>query len=107
MSEAAQILVSEPMPVSPQMPTDDGFEFLRDAAREAKAWDVLHRPENKGSFPARVLARREALKRVEGELAALPISAAAAEKKIPFHSELLDLRGNPRLLRTAVSAVSD
>lgn len=101
MSDAVQILDPEPMPV------DDGLEPIRQAVREAEAWSVLHRPEKKGSFAPRVEARREALKRLEAQLAQLPVSPAAAENKIPYHSELLDLRANPRLLRTAVSAVSD
>jgi cyclic beta-1,2-glucan synthetase len=101
MSEAAQILYPEPLP------SDDGLAPIRNAAHDAESWDVLHRPENKGSFPARVADRREALKRLEWQLAQLPISPSAAPRKIPFHSELLDLRANPRLLRTAVSAVSD
>ncbi|MFZ1016201.1 MAG: hypothetical protein WAN28_22825, partial [Terracidiphilus sp.] len=101
MSDAAQILYPE------RMPMNDGLEPIRSAAREAERWDVLHRPENKGQFPARVEARREALKKLEAELAQLPVSPSATEKKIPFHAELLDLRGNPRVLRTAVSAVAD
>jgi cyclic beta-1,2-glucan synthetase len=101
MSEAAQILYSERMPIN------DGLEPVRNAAREAERWEVLHRPENRGMFPLRVEARREALKKLEGELAQLPVSPSSTEKKIPFHTELLDLRANPRLLRTAVSAVSD
>jgi cyclic beta-1,2-glucan synthetase len=105
MSEAAQIL--DPAPDPAPVPVDDGLDFIRSAARESTTWDVLHRPTNKGSFPARVVVRREALQRLEGQLAALPISVSAAPQKIPFHSELLDLRANPRLLRTAVSAVAD
>ena len=122
MSEAAQIM-SDPVPIASEpavapvpdptpsvqpAPVEDSLsESLRAALRDAEGWDVLHRPENKGGFPARVDARREALKRLEGELAQLPISVSDSPKKIPFHAELLDLRGNPRSLRTAVSAVSD
>ena len=75
------------------------------AARETERWEVLHRPTNKGAFPARVEARRNQLKQLEAQLAQLPVSAA--QSSIPFHSELLDLRATPRSLRTAVSAVSD
>ena len=114
MSEAAQVLSPEPLPEplpdpppAAPVPADDGLEPIRVAAREAESWDVLHRPEGKGSFPARVVARREALRRLEADLAQLPISPSASERTIPFHAELLDLRGNPRVLRTAVTAVSD
>jgi cyclic beta-1,2-glucan synthetase len=101
MSDVAQILDPEPLPV------DNTPESVRVAAREAEAWEIVHRPDNKGTFQARVVARRNDLKRLEAELSQLPISVSAAPTPIPFHSELLDLRANPRMLRTAVSAVSD
>jgi len=101
MSDVAQILDPEPLPV------DNTPEGVRIAAREAEAWEIVHRPAGKGTFPARVEARRNALKQLEADLSQLPISPSEASPKIPFHSELLDLRANPRMLRTAVSAVSD
>jgi hypothetical protein len=101
MSEAAQILDPQPLPV------DDSLDPLRRAAREAERWDVLYRPENNRVFAARVEARRTALKELEARLAQLPASATDAARQIPFHAELLDLRAHPRMLRTAVSAVSD
>src|SRR5580700_705337 len=113
MSEAAQILDPDPNPVpmpAPMpmpVPADNTPEPIKNAAREAEVWEVQHRPANKGSFPARVEARRNELKQLEADLARLPISPSAAPQPIPFHSELLDLRANPRMLRTAVSAVSD
>jgi hypothetical protein len=111
MSEAAQILDPDPVPVPLAMPVplpaDNTPEPIKKAAREAETWEVQHRPDNKGAFPARFEARRNDLKQLEAELSRLPISPSAAPQPIPFHSELLDLRANPRMLRTAVSAVSD
>jgi hypothetical protein len=101
MSDVAQILDPEPLPV------DNTPESVRIAAREAESWEIVHRPVDKGTFQARVEARRNALKQLEADLSHLPISPSDASPKIPFHSELLDLRANPRMLRTAVSAVSD
>ncbi len=104
MSDAAQILEPEPLPADKPIEPIDPVTL---AAGESERWDVLHRPANKGPFPARVEARREALKKLEAQLAQLPVSVAQSPHRIPFHSDLLDLRANPRVLRTAVSAVSD
>src|SRR5215471_7351755 len=93
---------------SKSTPTESVPEHIRIAARAADSWEVVHRPDNKGTFPARVEEARPALKRLEGQLAQLPISAAeAGDRPTPHHSALLDLRGNPRLLRAAVTAVAD
>src|SRR5580658_539738 len=100
MSEAAQIV--DPEPLQP-LPVDNALEGIRAIARESETWEVQHRPDNKGTFAARVEARRDALKQLEADLARLPISVSAATTPIPFHAELLDLRANPRMLRTAVS----
>jgi hypothetical protein len=89
-------------------PTESLPEHIRIAARAADSWEVVHRPDNKGMFPARVEVARHVLKRLEGQLAQLPISPAeAGDRPASHHSALLDLRGNPRLLRAAVTAVSD
>ncbi len=102
MTEATKTLDSQRPPIDP------AIERMRAAARVVDTWDVVHGPDKKGDFPARVEAARHGLKRLEGQLAQLPISAAeAGDRKIPHHSALLDLRANPRLLRSAVSAVSD
>lgn len=93
---------------SHRAPIEGVPEFLRTAAHTADSWEVVHRPQSEGAFPARVEAARHALKRLEGELAQLPISPAeTGARQIPHHSALLDLRANPRLLRAAVTAVSD
>src|ERR1700742_4489106 len=96
---AAQVLEPDPLPA------DKSNDPVLLAAAECERWDVLHRPSNKGSFPARIEARRNELKQLEAQLAQLP--ASAAQSSIPFHAELIDLRAIPRLLRAAVSAVSD
>ncbi len=102
MSEATKTLDSQRTPVDP------AIERVRAAAHAAEMWNLVQRPEKKGDFPARVEAARHSLKRLEGQLAQLPVSPAeAGDRKIPHHSALLDLRANPRLLRAAVSAVSD
>ena len=101
MSEVAQILNPQPLPI------DNSLEPVRSAAREAETWDVLYHPENNRSFAARVEARRNALKQLEAQLALLPASSSDQAREIPFYAELVDLRANPRSLRTAVTAVSD
>ena len=89
------------------MPVDQTLQGVVAGARETEKWDVLHHPANKGTFLARVEARRNALKQLETQLAQLPVSLAQSPYAIPFHSELLEVRANPRLLRTAVSSVAD
>src|SRR5580698_3873463 len=100
MSEAVHILEPASVPV-----VDSPIDPIIAAARESERWEVLHRPNNRGAFPARIEARRNELKQLEARLAQLP--ASAAQSSIPFHAELIDLRAIPRLLRAAVSAVSD
>ena len=102
MSDAAQILKSKPLSALGNI-----SDAVMAAARASQNWDVLRRPGDKGTFSAYVEARRRELKQLEAQLAQLPISIEQSDHPIPFHRELLDLRGNPRLLRTAVSAVAD
>ena len=101
MSDAGKVVESKPVPA------DNTLEHVVAAARESEQWDVLRRPTNKGAFQFRVDARRHALKQLEAQLAQLPVSVAESPFAIPFHSELLEVRANPRLLRTAVTAVAD
>ena len=81
---------------------DSPIDPIIAAARESERWEVLHRPNNRGAFPARIEARRNELKQLEARLAQLP--ASAAQSSIPFHAELIDLRAIPRLLRAPRSA---
>jgi hypothetical protein len=97
--------VKLPEPVS--VPVDHTLERVVAGARETEKWDVLHRPANKGTFLVRVETRRNALKQLEAQLAQLPVSLSQSPYAIPFHPELLEVRANPRLLRTAVSSVAD
>jgi cyclic beta-1,2-glucan synthetase len=102
MNDTAQIIDSQ------RTLSDGPNDRIRAAARASDSWDVAHRPDNKGMFPERAEAARLALKKLEGELAQLPITPAeASERQIPHFSALQDLRANPRLLRAAVTAVSD
>src|SRR6266567_982316 len=79
------------------------IEGIRSAARAAASWDVSLRPSAPGKFQLRVIAARAAVERLEIELARLPDNAARSDRPI---SGLLELRSNPRLLRSAVAAVT-
>src|ERR1700684_2139599 len=88
------------IPETHQPLAGDMLEHLR----SADSWGVLQRPASAGTFPARVLAARRALKALERDLARVRTS--------PGHSgdssaALLELRANSRLLRSAVRAVAD
>ena len=82
---------------------DDLSEELSVAAGKARSWDVAYRPAHAGSFHQRVLARRRELLKLEGELASLPAPSPNLE---PRMIGLRDLRANPRLLRSAITAAT-
>lgn len=82
--------------------TDDTMAALRHAARTAAMWDVALHPTSPGSFPQRVLNAREKVQRIEAHLAGIQ-KQPNADSRI---SALLDVRNNPRLLRSTVMAVT-
>ncbi|UWZ83649.1 glucoamylase family protein [Occallatibacter riparius] len=77
-------------------------EALMKAAGAAARWNVTLRPNKPGSFRRRVAAARSAVQNLEHELAKLPESINDSDHRI---IGLLDLRGNPRVLRSAVTGV--
>jgi cyclic beta-1,2-glucan synthetase len=89
--------------LDPHRSHGDIFEELASAARKAAEWEVAFRPANGGAFPARVLARRNELLKLEGELAALQLHSAGADARA---GALQDMRASARLLRTAITAAS-
>ncbi|HWG20641.1 MAG TPA: glucoamylase family protein [Terracidiphilus sp.] len=78
-------------------------EELMKAAAAASSWDVEVRPARPGTFHKRMAAARVSIQRLEKKLAGLPDSAAESERPIVG---LLDLRANPRILRSAVTGVA-
>ncbi|HEY1987708.1 MAG TPA: glucoamylase family protein [Terracidiphilus sp.] len=82
-------------------PNGDIYEEISVAARAAKSWDVAARPTVLGAFPERVLARRRELLKLENELTSLPSAPPDADLRL---IALLDLRANPRLLRSGITA---
>jgi cyclic beta-1,2-glucan synthetase len=85
----------------PQPPlTGEMLEHLRAIA----SWDVMHRPAGPSTFPERIRAARQALKQLEHDVSLLPATPTAPAGN---SAALLELRANLRLLRSAVSAVSD
>jgi hypothetical protein len=78
-------------------------EALTNVSAEAARWNVALRPTQPSpSFRRRIAVARTAIQHLEVELARLPESAPAADHRI---IGLLDLRANPRVLRTAVTGV--
>jgi len=100
---------SAPTPELMQPLASQMLERMRDAARAAASWNVIDRPSTTSSFPARIQAARSALKLLEANLASLPIAAAveADSSPVPEKSPLRVLWENFRLLRSALTAVSD
>ena len=84
-------------------PNGDKLRELSNAAQVAASWDVATRPTNAGNFQERVQAARDAIQELELQLTPLPAAANPDDLRM---IALLDLRGNPRLLRSAVTAVS-
>ncbi len=86
----------------PQPPEAGVLERLRKAAQSAGSWDVVHRPGAASTFPARVAAARAALKRLQGELARMPVAPGEGAST----AAMLELRANSRLLRSAIAGMS-
>jgi len=78
------------------------IEVIKRAAHSAASWEVSLRPATPSGFQKRVAAARTAVERLEIELANLPQNVRN-DKPV---TGLLDLRGNPRLLRFAVAGVT-
>jgi len=85
------------------------LERIHEAARSAASLDVVHRSRASSTFPARVRAAQKALRSLEKDLAALPPADAESGDTRPNSQDsvLLDLRENFRLLRSAITGVSD
>jgi len=79
------------------------LDALRSAAHATASWEVALRPTSPSNFPLRVAAARSAVERLEAELARLPAQSPANDRPI---NGLLELRSNPRILRSAVAAVT-
>jgi hypothetical protein len=77
-------------------------EALMAAADNAAHWNVTLRPNKPGTFRRRVAAARHSIQHLERQLATLPESANDSDRRV---IGLLDLRGNPRVLRSAVTGV--
>ena len=84
-------------------PRGELSEELSLAARKASSWEVAFRSANSTAFKQRVQARRNELLKLEVDLAALPPASAPADETM---IALLDMRANPRLLRSSISAVT-
>jgi cyclic beta-1,2-glucan synthetase len=84
-------------------PHGDIVSELAAAARRAASWEVAFRPSSAGAFPARVHVRRHDLLKLEAQLAALPAPGGSGDARA--HA-LHDLRTNPRLLRSGITAAT-
>ena len=99
---------TEPILESQQTHESRVPERLREAARVAASWDVVHRPSTSGTFPERLRAAKNKLKLMGADLASQPITeAATADAGMASRSStLLELRENFRMLRSAITGVS-
>ena len=90
--------------LDPYRAPDGGIsEELSTAARKAATWEVNFRPSKPGSFRQRLLARRSELLKLEAEVASLPHASSSDDSRM---MALRDLRANPRLLRSAITAAT-
>ena len=103
MNETATI------PNSQKALASEELEHLRQAARAAASWKILHRPTSASTFPARLRAARDALKQMEKQLASQRIANTATGETQPASgsSVLRELRENYRLLRSAIHDVAN
>lgn len=87
---------------------DEALNRLRSAADAAAAWEVIPRPPRAGHFPRRVRAARRALEQLEAGLARQDLSQVPHDPQLlARRSALLELGANHRMLRAAITAVSD
>src|ERR1019366_5869284 len=95
------------VPAPQKSPAVDEFAHLRDAARIAASWDVVHRPLIAGTFRDRIIAARRALKLLEVEHASLRAvpQAEGDNQRVPQIHAFLDRRANSRRQGAAISAV--
>src|ERR1022692_367560 len=93
----------------PQLPlAHDENERLESAANVASSWAVVSRPPASSAFFGRVLTARTKLKQLEEFLTKPPKLYAAEDPRLTAcRAALHELRTNFRLLRSAVTAVSD
>jgi len=97
-----------PMLDSREIPASRGPEHIREAARVAASWDVVHRPINSGTFRARVQTAQNELRLLETKLSSSPIAEATVNASAPSRTSfLLELQENVRMLRSAVAGVSE
>jgi hypothetical protein len=86
----------------------DVRERIYSAARESSAWEAVLRPQGSGPFPSRVHAARLLLERLEKELAHRPKAQAGSNAQDPPAEHALhEFELNPRMLRSAVLAISE
>jgi cyclic beta-1,2-glucan synthetase len=85
--------------------TESGHTFTAEALRShadrvAPTWHVAHKPEGAGSFGRRIEATAESLNQLYVILDARPVPTYLPGEKL---DPLLELRQNPRLLRSVVA----
>jgi cyclic beta-1,2-glucan synthetase len=84
------------------------LERLRRAADAVASWAVVPRPPARTAFPRRVRAAREALKQLELDLNWQSLADVPTDpQRVAHRAALLELAANRRLLRAAITAVSD
>ena len=87
---------------------DDTNERIRAAAVETRLWDVVLRPNGPGEFSDRVRSVRAELGRFEREVAKLLKEQAGSDtQESVLWRTLREIQSMPRLLRSAIHAVSD
>lgn len=89
--------------LDPESLTPAQRDRLLEAAQASAQWDVVIRPMGVGTFARRIQAARQRLRGLERELASLPETTPAAGSR---DEALMELRANPRVLRSAANAVS-
>ena len=85
--------------------TESGHTFTAEALRAhadrvAPTWHVAHKPEGAGSFGRRIEATAQSLDQLYVILDARPVPTYLPGEKL---DPLLELRQNPRLLRSVVA----
>src|SRR5271163_2410343 len=95
--------MTDSVPTTHAAPPSYSVDALRNYAdRVAPGWQVAHKPEGAGSFGRRIDATGQSLDQLFVILDARPVPTYLPGQKL---DPLLELRQNPRLLRSVVAEV--
>ncbi len=103
MTETSSISGAPPAGATQSQPVYSADSLLAYADKVAPTWEIAHKPTAPGSFAQRIDSTRESLEQLFSALDKRPTPTYAPGEPL---DPLLELRENPRLLRTVVTEIA-